>query len=159
MKKALFSLFLILSGTLAAHAQFDRGTKYISTSISGLGMSYSSEQEFRLGLDATAGYFVSDCLMLRGTVGYNHTSQVDDVNIGAGARYYFDQCGVYLGAGAEYVHFSPKSNDVQIPVEVGYAFFVNRHITIEPSLYYKMSLDDFSNKSTVGFRLGLGFYF
>ena len=102
---------------------------------------------------------MADCFMLRGNVSYDHTKEINDVSVGVGARYYFDQCGVFLGAGAEYVHYTPSSNDVQIPVEIGYAFFVNRYITIEPSVYYKMSLDSFSEKSTVGARIGLGFYF
>lgn len=158
MKKILFML-LLLMGTLSAHAQFKQGTKYVGASISGLGMSYSSSEKFRFGIDATAGYFVADCLMLHANVGYEHTRQVDDVNVGAGARYYFDQCGVFLGAGAEYSHLSPSSNDVLIPVEIGYAFYLNHFITIEPSVYYKMSLHDFSNNSTVGLKVGLGFYF
>lgn len=158
MKKLLLFIVL-LAGALSAHAQFDQGTKYVGTSLSGLGLSYSSSEKFRFGVEATAGYFVSDCLMLRGNISYDHTCKINDVAVGAGARYYFDQCGVFMGAGAEYVHFTPKSNDVQIPLEVGYAFFINRFITIEPSVYYKMSLDSFSQKSTVGLRIGLGFYF
>lgn len=158
MKKILLVMCLLL-GTLTANAQFAQGTKYVSASLSGLGLSYSSNQKFRLGVDATAGYFMADCLMLKGNVTYNHTKEIDDISVGAGLRYYFDQCGVFMGAGADYVHYTPSDNDVQIPVEVGYAFFVNRFITIEPSLYYKMSLDSFSQKSTVGVRIGLGFYF
>jgi hypothetical protein len=63
------------------------------------------------------------------------------------------------GAGAEYSHFTPNNNDLRIPVEVGYAFFVNKNITIEPAVYYKMSLADFSDNSTVGLKIGFGFYF
>ena len=158
MKKILLLMCMVL-GTLTANAQFAQGTKYVSASLSGLGLSYSSNQKFRLGVDATAGYFLADCLMLKGNVTYDHTKEIDDISVGAGLRYYFDQCGVFMGAGADYVHYTPSDNDVQIPVEVGYAFFVNRFITIEPSLYYKMSLDSFSQKSTVGVRIGLGFYF
>lgn len=157
--KKLFIMLALAVGTLSVHAQFAKGTKYVGASISGIGLSYSSSQKFRFGLDATAGYFLADCFMLRGNVSYDHTKEINDVSVGAGARYYFDQCGVFLGAGAEYVHYTPNSNDVQIPVEIGYAFFVNRYITIEPSVYYKMSLDSFSEKSTVGARIGLGFYF
>lgn len=152
-------LLFLLIGTLTSHAQFAEGTKYLGASTSGLGMSYSSSEKFRFGIDAAAGYFAADCLMLRAYVGYDHTKEIDDVNIGVGARYYFDQCGVFMGAGAEYQHFTPSSNDVLIPVEVGYAFFVNHFITIEPSVYYKMSLHDFSNNSSVGLKIGLGFYF
>lgn len=158
MKKILF-LLLLLTGTLSAHAQFEQGKKYIGASLSGLSMSYNSNEKFQFGVDAAAGYFAADCLLLRGTVGYQHSNQVDNVTIGGGARYYFDQCGVFLGLGAEYVHHSPKFNDVQIPVEIGYAFFLNRYITIEPSVYYKMSVHDFSDNSTVGLKIGLGFYF
>ena len=157
--KKLFIMLALAVGTLSAHAQIAKGTKYVGASISGIGLSYSSSQKFRFGLDATAGYFLADCFMLRGNVSYDHTKEINDVSVGVGARYYFDQCGVFLGAGAEYVHYTPSSNDVQIPVEIGYAFFVNRYITIEPSVYYKMSLDSFSEKSTVGARIGLGFYF
>lgn len=158
MKKVIFLLLLLVSAA-TAHAQFEQGKKYVGASLSGLGMSYSSSEKFRLGVDLNAGYFVADCVMLRANVGYEHTKHIDDVSVGAGARFYFDQCGVFLGAGLEYDHFTPKSNDLLIPCEVGYAFFVNRFITIEPSLYYKMSLHDFSNNSTVGFRIGMGFYF
>lgn len=158
MKKAIFLLFLFV-GTLTAQAQFEKGTKYLGASLSGFGMSYNSSEKFQLGIDAHAGYFVADCLLLHGSLGYEHTDQVDNVSIGAGARYYFDQCGVFMGAGAEYLHHSPSHNDVMIPVEVGYAFYVNHYITIEPSVYYKMSLHDFSDNSTVGFKIGLGFYF
>ena len=30
-----------------------------------------------------------------------------------------------------------------IPVEVGYAFFINKYITVQPAVYYKMSTNDF----------------
>ena len=158
MKKILLLVFLVL-GTLSANAQFEKGKKTVGASISGLGMSYSANEKFRFSMDATVGYFVADCLQRRANVGYEHTRITDDVRAGLGARYYFDQCGVFMGAGTEYVHYTKSNNDLQIPLEVGYAFFVNRFITIEPSVYYKMSLDDFSDKSTLGFQLGLGFYF
>lgn len=158
MKKAIvFILFLV--GVISAQAQFGKGTKYVGASMSGFGMSYSTSEKFQLGIDLHAGYFVADCLMLHGIVGYEHSNQVDNVNVGAAARYYFDQCGVFMGAGAEYQHHSPSHNDVMIPVEVGYAFYVNHFIAIEPSVYYKMSLHDFSDNSTVGLKIGLGFYF
>ena len=97
--------------------------------------------------------------MLNATAGYEHKRNLDDVRIGAGARYYFDQCGIYLGAGAEYNHFTKKNNDLMIPLSVGYAFFLNQFITLEPSLYYKMSLHDFGGNSTLGASIGLGVYF
>ena len=64
-----------------------------------------------------------------------------------------------MGAGAEYNHFTKSNNDVMIPVEVGYAFYLNHYLALEPSVYYKMSLHDFSGNSTVGLRVGLSYYF
>lgn len=158
MKKLALCLLLLVS-TLTAHAQFEAGKKHISTALTGLNLQYNGEQKFRMGLDINAGYFVADCLLVQAKVGYEHTQHIDDFSLGLGARYYFDQCGIFLGAGAEYIHYTPKSNDLAIPVEAGYAFFINKHLTIEPALYYRMSLDDFSNKSTVGLKVGLAFYF
>lgn len=158
MKKCL-SLLLLLVATLSAHAQFEQGTKYVGASLSGLGLSYSSNEKFRFGLDAEAGYFITDCVMLKANVGYEHTRRVDDVRVGVGARYFFRQNGIYLGAGAEFNHYTPKNNDVMIPVEVGYAFYINHYLAIEPAIYYKMSLHDFGGNSTVGARIGLGYYF
>ena len=44
-----------------------------------------------------------------------------------------------------------------VGTEIGYAFFINRSVTIEPALYYDHSFKD-ANYSTVGFKLGLGIY-
>ena len=46
-----------------------------------------------------------------------------------------------------------------VPVEIGYAFYLNHYLTVEPSVYYKMSMHDFSDNSSVGLRIGLGYYF
>lgn len=158
MKKLTFLLLLLVT-TLSASAQFDKGTKYVGLSTTGLNLSYSSSQKSIFGIDAEAGYFISDCLLLKANAGYEHLDGINNVRIGATGRYYFDQCGVFLGTGAEYNHFTPNYNDLMIPVEIGYAFFINKFVTIEPSAYYKMSLHDFSDNSTVGFRIGFGLYF
>lgn len=159
MKRISLILMLLIAVVTTAQAQFEQGTKYLGASATGLGLSYSSNEKFRFGLQAEAGYFVADCLMLRANVGYEHTRNLDDVSAGAGVRYYFDQCGVYIGAAGEFDHFTKSNNDVMIPLSVGYAFFVNQYITIQPELYYKMSLHDFGGNSTFGASIGVGFYF
>ena len=63
------------------------------------------------------------------------------MQIGAGARYYFDQCGVYAGLLAKYAHTT--GNDDFVPeVHVGYAFFLGRHVTLEPEVYFEHSFND-----------------
>lgn len=157
--KKLFTLlaFLLMVGT--ASAQFTEGTKYVGASVSGLGLSYSKDAGFRFGLQATAGYFIADGFMVKANLGYDHTKVANDFSAGVGGRYYFTQNGIFLGAGAELTHTSPNFNSVSIPVEVGYCFYLNHYLSIEPSVYYKASLTDFADKSTVGLRIGLGYYF
>ena len=74
-------------------------------------------------------------------------------------KYYLAATTNFLQAGAKYVHGAPNFNDVQITPEVGYCFFLNRHLTLEPSLYYDVSLSDFSEKSEFGVKIGLAWYF
>lgn len=152
-------LALLVFSVIASKAQFEEGTKYVGASVTNLGMSYSSSEKLRFGLEATAGYFLFDDIMLKADVGYNHRLHADDITLGLGGRYYFEQNGIYLGAGLEYCHETKNYNDLRIPVEVGYCFYVNHYVSIEPALYYKMSLNDFSDKSTVGLKVGLGLYF
>lgn len=158
MKKMIMLALLVFS-VIASKAQFEEGTKYVGASVTNLGMSYSSSEKLHFGLEATAGYFLFDDIMLKADVGYNHRLHADDITLGLGGRYYFEQNGIYLGAGLEYCHETKNYNDLRIPVEVGYCFYVNHYVSIEPALYYKMSLNDFSDKSTVGLKVGLGLYF
>ena len=158
MKKVILCAMLMLA-SIGAKAQFEAGTKYLGISATGLGISYSSNEKFRIGLDATAGMFIADKVLVRANIGYNHTDYVDDFSAGIGARYYFRENGIFLGAGGEFSHLTKNNNDLMIPIEVGYAFYLNHYIAVEPAVYYKMSLDDFSDKSTVGLKIGFGFHF
>lgn len=158
MKKFILSMLLLCMAAVGTKAQFDAGTAYFGASLSNLGISYSTNERCRWGGGISAGYFVADKFMMKAELGYNHTRTVDDFNASLTGRYYFRENGIFMGAGGEYVHYTPNRNDVMVPVEIGYAFYINHYVTIEPAVYYKMSLDRFSDKSTVGFKLGFGIY-
>lgn len=158
MKKILFAA-LLLVGTVAARAQFEAGTKYVGASLSNFGLSYSDDEKFRLGVELTGGYFLWDDIMLKANLNYEHKQHSDNISIGLGGRYYFRENGIFLGAGAEYCHETHDYNDLRIPVEVGYCFYLNKYVSLEPAAYYRMSINDFSKKSAVGLKVGFGFYF
>lgn len=159
MKKILTTLLLLLT-VVAAKAQFEHETKYVGASLSNFTASYSQKGNFQLGLNLDGGYFIDDNIMLRGTFAFNHYAKDSDkFTIGAGARYYFSNNGISLGSGLEFTHQSPNINDLRIPLEVGYTFYINHYLAIEPTLYYKVSVNDFSKGSELGVRVGLGFYF
>ena len=62
----------------------------------------------------------------------------DYVSVGVQGRYYIIQNGLYLGLGTKLAH-TGSYNDVMPGLEVGYAFFVSRTVTIEPAVYYDQS--------------------
>lgn len=99
--------------------------------------------------------------MLKGLIGCEVSSK-DDVDtkftLGVGGRYYFEQNGIFLGVSAKYVHAGKHYNDVMPGIEVGWAYFLNGSVTIEPSVYYDQSFKCHKDFSTFGVRLGIGIY-
>ncbi len=159
MKKLLF-LVAMLTTTLVANAQFESGKKYVGASLTGLDLSYNDNTELKFGIQAKAGYFVADNWQLNAMAGYQKAGKGDDgtVQIGVGGRYYIQQNGLYAGVNVKAV-FSDGYNDFMPGIEIGYAFFVNDKMTIEPAVYYDQSFKSHSDYSTVGLKVGLGFFF
>ena len=166
MKKHLLVLIGILLASVTAHAQynddttpFSKGKVYVGASLTGLDLNYNSNKKWHLGLDARGGWLFNNNWMLLGTVGFEarHKS-FNTFTLGAGARYYIEQNGLYLGAGANYVHES-GIDDFRPTFQVGYAFFLNSLVSIEPELYYNQSLKNHGDYSGFGFRIGIGIYF
>lgn len=190
MKKFVLALLLGVV-SLSANAQFEKGTKYINASLTGLDLNYSKDSRFHFGFEGTGGYFVEECWMPYGRIGFDHQAlkgpDVNSLEIGAGARYYFKRTGVYLSGGLLYSfdsqpgsyieevtyttpsgdqvvtgvahHTKVNNNNISLALEAGYCFYVNHFMSIEPALYYNMCLNDFSDGSRVGVKVGLGFYF
>ena len=162
MKKSfLLLLFAIVS--MSSFAQFEKGTKYVGASLTGLNISYSTGEKFGLGLSVNGGYFFADSWMATARLGYDHKWQegpdVNEVVFGAGARYYFQSNGIFLGAGLQYRHVSADLDFLQVPLEVGYCYYLNRHVSIEPAIYFEPCLNKFSDGTKVGLKIGLGYYF
>ena len=186
--KKIFAAMLLFVAAISASAQFEQGTKYVGAYLSGLDLSYSSQNKFRLGIGAEAGYMVADHIMARADASWQHKHKSDEFGIGAGGRYYVSHHGFYLGAGVRYQHNEnfknrnmaavvqnpttgeytaqivkvperKKYDNLMIPIEAGYSFYFNDYISIEPAVYYRMSLNHFSDGSEVGVKVGVGFYF
>lgn len=158
MKKLLAAL-VMLTMTITANAQFEQGTKYLEGALNSLGASYNGANEFRFGVSVKAGYFVDQSWMLNAQAGFDHYAKnVNQCFIGVGTRYYILENGLYGEFNVKGV-FESHHNDIMPGVELGYAFFINDKITIEPALYYDQSISDHKNYSTVGLKIGLGMYF
>lgn len=153
--KKLGLLVVALVASLTANAQFEKGKAYLGASLSSFDIS-SQAKKFHIGLNAKVGYLFADNLMATAQVGYDHLEEANSLTLGAGARYYIIQNGLYLGASLKYKH-AEEYNDFLPGVQVGYAFFISRTVTIEPELYIDFSTKMFEN-SCYGLGIGIGVY-
>lgn len=160
MKKKFLTLAIALLATITASAQFEEGKNYIGASVTGLDLSYNGSTEAKFGVNAMAGRFLADNLLVYGVAGFDHPGKDMDntLTAGVGGRYYITQNGIFLGANAKFVHANSSYNDFMPGIEIGYAFFLSHTITIEPSIYYQQSFKRHSDYSTIGLRIGFGIY-
>lgn len=155
MKKKVLVLMVALMSVITASAQFEKGKVYVGGSLTGLNMNYSGDK-FRFGAQANVGYFIADDFLLHASAAYEHNDG-NAYGVGAGARYYIEQNGIFLGLNCKF-HHAGSYNDVMPGLEVGYAFFLSHSVTVEPSIYYDQSIKSHKDYSTVGLKLGVGVY-
>lgn len=161
MRKLLLG-FCLLCISLAAQAQFEQGKWIINPSVTGLSLSHNEQTGTEFGIAAKTGAFVADNVALMVTLGADWTKYADAYTAGAGARYYFDKIGLYVGADLLLGHLKPDGSgsvtNYSTTAEVGYAFFITKSVTLEPAAYYNLSFKD-SDYSQYGIKLGFGIYF
>lgn len=161
MKKVVISMLLLVCA-LTANAQFEKNKWFVNPSVTGLGLSYSGQEKTRFGFEVNGGAFLADNWALLLTLGGDYGKRlINETKVGVGGRYYFDKVGLFLGLGLKYKHFDTinRSDDLAASLELGYAFFISRSVTIEPAIYYDQSLLHHKDYSKVGFKVGFGFYF
>ena len=159
MKKITLLMFALVM-TISASAQFKAGKGYIGASLTGLDLHYNGQDKLNLGVEAKAGYLAWDNIMLLANASFQHNGDddvPDEYKGGVGGRYYITQNGLYLGVNCKLIHASHNYNDLMPGAEVGYAFFINRAVTIEPAVYDEQSFKK-SKYATVGLKVGLGIY-
>jgi hypothetical protein len=158
MRKFIVMLAM-LTMAIGANAQFEKGRKTVEAALTGLGMSYNGATKFNFGVQAKAGYFIENQWQLNALVGFRHYNvNHNQFIVGVGGRYYIIENGLYGGVNAKGV-FENGHNDFMPGVEIGYTFFVNDKVAIEPAIYYDQSLSDHKNYSTVGLKIGAALYF
>lgn len=161
--KKIVMLIAFMAFALSGYSQFEQGKYYVGASLTGLDLSYSGAENFNIGLDLKGGYLLADDWMITAQAGIQHSGNDDVANsysIGIGGRYYIVQNGLYLGVNAKLIHANHNYNynDLMPGIEVGYAFFLNRTVTIEPAVYYDQSFKNHSDFSKIGLRIGVGVY-
>ena len=156
MKKTLVLLLMTVM-TLGAKAQFEKGTHYVNASLTGLGISYD-KGDFSFGIGTEYGYYIADNWMIGGTVGYRHVGGYNAFQLKPGFRYSFSQCGINLGCGLQYEHAGSERDYAQLCPQVGYTFYIDDKVSIEPALYADFGLNDFKYGTSAGLKVGIGIY-
>ena len=165
MKKLLMATISLMMA-MSVNAQylndsqtpFTQGKIYVGASLSNTDLSYNGLTKGHLGIQGKVGYFFADNLLGTAQLAYEKNKDVPYyISIGAGGRYYIEQNGLFLGASVNFKH-QDEFDDFLPSVQLGYSFFINRTVTIEPELYYEQSFKNHKDYSKVGLRIGIGIY-
>lgn len=162
MYKKLLLTVVALMMSVAGFAQFEQGKMYANANVSGMNLSYTGADKWKFDFGSKLGYMMEDSWMVTAQLNLmcrNHDTS--SFSLGAGLRYYVEQNGLYVGAGANFSRFSVDgdgTSDFLPTVQIGYTYFLSKTVTIEPEFYYNQSLKDHSNFSEAGIRVGIGIY-
>ena len=99
--RRLALIVCLLIGTVAAHAQFEKGKWFVNPSVTGLNFSYNTETDkAHFGLEVKGGAFLIDNVALLLDAGATWQGGGTDVyTLGVGGRYYFNKIGVTVTTG------------------------------------------------------------
>jgi outer membrane protein len=158
MKKVLLTVFAALT-VFVASAQIEQGTWLLSgaSDLSFVSNNEDAGDDSQFDVNVRGGYFVIENLAIGLNLGVSKWSEADDATIGVGpfARYYFAG-KVFGGAGINIIKMGDFSA-TQIPLEVGYAAFLNKVVAIEPSLNYGIYGGDLEG-AAFGVNVGISVY-
>ncbi len=160
MKKILLIICLVIP-VLTVQAQFEKGTHFVNPGLTGFGLSYSGAEKTHFGLEAQVGTFMLDNVALLVNLKGDWKSGGDTYGLGVGGRYYISDSGIYLGAGLNLERYTGtvSATDFNLGIQVGYAYFLSKTVTVEPAVYYNQSFNHHSDFSKFGVKIGFGFYF
>ncbi len=155
MKKLIFLLLLMLS--INSYSQEKKPITEGNIILSGSGtiQSYHSETTtgtsltktslFSLNLSPGVGYFIIDNLAIGGNLTVSYYKQglnkYYTLGLGPWARYYFNN-GIFVKGETNFVIFNglgsnnSRQRSYSITPGVGYAFFLNEKVSLEPCLSY-----------------------
>lgn len=154
-----------------SYSSTSMGHFYLSpeTSLSFIN-SWSKNDEYtykELNLNATAGYFIVDNLLGAITLGYVCSRQFyakelseEDIALTFGFQMqYFILGKIFTGAGYSIIKPKQDPPNKYFDFKIGYAGFVSKNISLEPSLTYSLEISEYSKRNILGLNLGLGIYF
>lgn len=107
---------------------------------------------------AEAGYFIKENLAIKAGLGYNDNGFSDGTFVyKLGAKYYL---GGEFPVGVDFTGSSVDGNNANwVGLQGGYAWFVAKNVSIEPTVRYNVTLDDEKADSAFQALIGFAFHF
>jgi hypothetical protein len=165
MRKQLLTLLAVII-CLSASAQINQGAVMISAqsnlNFTSTDSDGSSSEVF--ALKAAVGYFVAENFAIGPVLSYEKEGDYTTTGFGLLARYYVNG-KLFFGAGymsnrvkIDFGSYGDAKVTLNaIPLEVGYAVFLNPNVSLEPSVGYTIFSGD-GDGSAFGINIGFGIY-
>lgn len=139
--KAKLTFFVALAATflsMSAYAQPGQGTINLGVGTSGGFTSIDGNSSFSIAVDGN--YFVTDNLGLGVVLGYADDGTSDATSYGVQAKYFFNE-SIFASTGYAATKFESFTIGY-IPVNVGYAIWLNDNVAFEPTAGYWLAVGD-----------------
>ena len=154
MKKVFLSLLCAVAAWSASAQQtsdrppFGEGKFYVATSLSGLDLTYSDTEKWKLDLTARGGYLFTDNWMVTGQLQYDWRKHEPNAFLaGAGLRYYIEQNGASWWLESDFLNVWGSNSDKRLTsssntftinqwcgLSDGYSFTLTAHLASDPSV-------------------------
>lgn len=147
--------------SVISFAQTNQGNSFVGIRATDLGFSnYNKVTTYGVGVQG--GHFVQKNLAIVGELAYSAVSapnyNANDWNYGAGVKYYIDNVlPVQVDWNGSTGNFSNPSKS-NLGFSLGYAYFPNKQISVEPTLKYNVSLNN-NYKNTFSGGIGVNYFF
>ncbi|MDR3351321.1 MAG: hypothetical protein LBN98_06770 [Prevotellaceae bacterium] len=168
IKKIILVTVSALLFTVGAVAQSQTEAKrfFLNAELSNLNLKFTPAP-FEFGVGAGGGFFVIDNLAVRAQAGVRFMAGQDggnshtNVDFGVGGRYYLK--GIFLDALFQGANIGVNSKghrklEVGVRGALGYAFFLNDHVSLEPAVTFGKFFMD-GSKFQAGLNAAFSFYF
>lgn len=148
--------------TKSSDALIPQGAAMIGGAVSFVSTIQDSENSYIFTLAPVAGYFVIDNLALGTSIELMKIKDVDPIfGFGPFVRYYLNM-GLFVQGKFQF-QSQPGILDERVTgfaagPAIGYAAFLNNHVSIEPMVYYNRHFGDLGEFNEIGLQIGVNAY-
>lgn len=154
--KAKLTFYVALAATilsLNAYAQPGKGTINLGVGTSGGFTSIDGNSSFNVAVDGN--YFITDNLGLGAILGYEDNGNFDATSYGVQAKYFFNE-SIFAATGYAATKFDTFTIGY-IPLNVGYAIWLNDNVAFEPTAGYMLAVGD-NKDNAIALNIALSVY-